>query len=87
MKLDPVPTAVETAEIEVEEDEIEAGVYQEQQQLLAKAIRAEGIAEANGIREMNNALAGSGGDAIVKLRIAEAMQGKRIMLVPGSEVG
>jgi hypothetical protein len=71
----------------VEENDIETGVYQEQQQLLAKAIRAEGIAEANGIREMNNALAGSGGDAIVKLRIAEAMQGKRIMLVPVSEGG
>ena len=34
---------------------------------------------------MNNALAGSGGEAIVKLRIAEAIQGKRIMLLPVSE--
>ena len=63
-------------------DKIEADVYQEQQQLLAKAIQAEGIAEANGIQEMNNALAGSGGEAIVKLRIAEAIQGKRIILLP-----
>ena len=55
----------------------------EQQQLLAKAIEAEGIAEAKGIQEMNNALAGSGGEAIVKLRIAEALQGKRIMLTSG----
>ena len=68
-------------------DKIEADVYQEQQQLLAKAIQAEGIAEANGIQEMNNALAGSGGEAIVKLRIAEAIQGKRIMLLPVSEGG
>jgi len=66
---------------------IEADVYQEQQQLLAKAIQAEGIAEAKGIQEMNNALAGSGGEAIVKLRIAEAIQGKRIMLLPVSEGG
>jgi regulator of protease activity HflC (stomatin/prohibitin superfamily) len=66
---------------------IEADVYLEQQQLLAKAILAEGIAEANGIREMNNALAGSGGEAIVKLRIAEALQGKRIILLPVSEGG
>ena len=66
---------------------IEADVYQEQQQLLAKAIQAEGIAEAKGIQEMNNALAGSGGEAIVKLRIAEAIQGKRIMLLPLSEGG
>ena len=43
-----------------------------------KAIQAEGIAEANGIQEMNNAMAGSGGEAI---------QGKRIMLLPVSEDG
>lgn len=66
---------------------IEADVYLEQQKLLAKAIQAEGIAEANGIQEMNNALAGSGGEAIVKLRIAEALQGKRIILLPVSEGG
>jgi regulator of protease activity HflC (stomatin/prohibitin superfamily) len=66
---------------------IEADVYQEQQQLLAKAIQAEGIAEAKGIQEMNNALAGAGGEAIVKLRIAEALEGKRIMLLPVSEGG
>jgi regulator of protease activity HflC (stomatin/prohibitin superfamily) len=68
-------------------DKIEADVYQEQQQLLAKAIRAEGIAEAKGIQEMNNALAGSGGAAIVKLKIAEALLGKRIILLPVSEGG
>ena len=68
-------------------DKIEADVYQEKQQLLAKAIQAEGIADAKGIQEMNNALAGSGGEAIVKLRIAEALQGKRIVLLPVSEGG
>jgi hypothetical protein len=55
--------------------------------LLAEAIKAEGVAEAKGIREMNNALAGSGGEAFVKLRIAEALQGKQIMLLPVSEGG
>jgi len=68
-------------------DKIEADVYQEQQQLLAKAIQAEGIADAKGIQEMNNALAGSGGEVIVKLKIAEALQGKRIILLPVSEGG
>ncbi len=68
-------------------EKIEADVYQEQQQLLAKAIQAEGIAEAKGIQEMNNALAGSGGETIVKLKIAEALQGKRIILLPVSEGG
>lgn len=61
--------------------------HQAHARLLAKAIQAEGIAEANGIQEMNSALAGSGGEAIVKLRIAEAIQGKRIMLLPVSEGG
>ncbi|MFH1122178.1 MAG: SPFH domain-containing protein [Pseudomonadota bacterium] len=66
---------------------IEADVYYEKQELLAKAIRAEGIAEAKGIEEMNRALAGSGGEALVKLRIAEALQGKQIILLPLSEGG
>lgn len=68
-------------------DKIEADVYLEQQQLLAQAITAEGIAEAKGIREMNNALAGDGGKTIVKLKIAEALAGKRIILLPVSEGG
>ena len=66
---------------------IEADVYFEKQQLLAEAIKAEGIAEAKGIQEMNNALAGSGGEALVKLRIAEALQDKQILLLPVSEGG
>jgi len=66
---------------------IEADVYFEKQKLLAEAIRAEGIAEAKGIQEMNNALAGTGGEAFVKLQIAEALQGKKIMLLPVSEGG
>jgi len=66
---------------------IEADVYYEKQQLLAEATKAEGVAEAKGIQEMNNALAGSGGEAFVKLRIAEALQGKQILLLPVSEGG
>ena len=66
---------------------IETDVYYEKQKLLAEAIRAEGIAEAKGIQEMNKALAGAGGEVMVKLRIAEAMQNKKIMLLPVSEGG
>jgi regulator of protease activity HflC (stomatin/prohibitin superfamily) len=66
---------------------IEADVYYEKQKLLAEAIKAEGIATAKGIQEMNQALAGAGGEAYVKLQIAEAMQGKHIMLLPVSEGG
>ena len=66
---------------------IEADAYYEKHKLLAEAIRAEGIAEAKGIQEMNKAMEGSGGEALVKLRIAEALQGKRIILLPVSEGG
>ena len=66
---------------------IEADVYFEKQELIAEAIKTEAIATAKGIQEMNNALAGSGGEALVKLRIAEAIQGKRIVLLPVSEGG
>ena len=45
------------------------------------------LAEAEGIRKMNKALTGTGGEAIVKLRIAEALQGKRFLLLPTSEGG
>ncbi|MBU0676389.1 MAG: prohibitin family protein [Proteobacteria bacterium] len=78
---------VADADGQYQKDQIEADVYLEQQQLLAEAITAEGIAEAKGILEMNKALAGSGGEVIVKLKIAEAIQGKRIMLLPVSEGG
>lgn len=66
---------------------VEADAYFDKQSLLAKAIKAEGIAEAEGIREMNRALTGSGGEALVKLTIAEALQDKKIMLLPVSEGG
>jgi regulator of protease activity HflC (stomatin/prohibitin superfamily) len=66
---------------------IEADVYFEKQGLLAEAIKTEGITEAKGIQEMNRAMAGSGGAALVKLKIAESLQGKRIALLPVSEGG
>ena len=50
-------------------------------------IKAEGIAEAKGIQSMNKAMEGAGGEALVKLRIAEALQGKKIVLLPVSEGG
>jgi hypothetical protein len=67
--------------------QIEADAYFQQQERIAAAIEAEGIAEAKGITELNKALAGSGGEVMVKLRLAEALQGKRIMLLPVSGNG
>jgi regulator of protease activity HflC (stomatin/prohibitin superfamily) len=67
--------------------QIEADAYYEQQRRIAGAIEAEGVAEAKGITEMNKALAGSGGEVMVKLKLAEALQGKRILLLPLSGSG
>lgn len=61
---------------------IEADAYYEQQTRLAEAIEAEGRAEAEGIRKMNEALAGAGGTGLVKLDIARALAGKKIVLLP-----
>jgi len=66
---------------------IEADVYYEKQQLLAQAIKAEGEAQAKGIQEMNNAMASGGGEALVKLKIAEALQGKKLILLSVFEGG
>jgi regulator of protease activity HflC (stomatin/prohibitin superfamily) len=78
---------IANADGEYRRAKIEADVYFEKQELIAEAIKTEGIATAKGIREMNNAMAGSGGEALVKLRIAEAIQGKKIALLPVSEGG
>jgi regulator of protease activity HflC (stomatin/prohibitin superfamily) len=45
------------------------------------------VAEARGITEMNKALVGSGGEVMVKLKLAEALEGKRILLLPLSGAG
>ncbi len=66
---------------------IEADAYFEKQKLLAEAILVEGEAAAKGIREKNRALTGAGGETLVKLRIAEALQGKKIIVLPVSEGG
>ena len=66
---------------------IEVDAYFEKQGLLAEAIKTEGIAQAKGIEEMNKAMASVGGEALVKLQIAEALQGKKIILLPVSEGG
>jgi regulator of protease activity HflC (stomatin/prohibitin superfamily) len=48
----------------------------------AKAIVAEASARAKGIEKQNKAMAGAGGRIAVKLRIADALAGKPIMVVP-----
>ncbi len=48
----------------------------------ANAILSEAKAEAKAIREKNRALRGSGGKVMVLLKIAEALRGKKIILLP-----
>jgi regulator of protease activity HflC (stomatin/prohibitin superfamily) len=82
-----VNNRVAAADGEFERSKLEADAYFQQQESIAKAITAEGIADAKGIRAMNVALGGPGGEVLVKLRIAEALKGKKIYLLPMSEGG
>lgn len=82
-----VHQVVAVADGEFQQAKIEADAYYEKQKLLAEAIKVEGIAEAEGIEEMNKAMALAGGETLVKLKIAEALQGKKIMLLPLSDGG
>jgi regulator of protease activity HflC (stomatin/prohibitin superfamily) len=58
----------------------DAAFYENQKQ--AEAIVAEKKAAAEAIRKRNEALAGSGGRTMVKLKLAEALEGKQILFVP-----
>ncbi|HMK73762.1 MAG TPA: SPFH domain-containing protein [Myxococcaceae bacterium] len=58
-----------------------------QSQKQAEAIVAERKAHAEAVRKQNEALAGSGGKALVKLRIAEALAGKQIVFLPTGKSG
>ena len=72
---------------EFEKAKIAADAYYDQQSKIAQAIETEGRTEAKGIEEMNKALAGSGGEVMVKLKIAEALKDKKIILLPTSGGG
>ena len=66
---------------------IGADAYYDQQGLIAQAIEKEGAAEAQGIEKMVEALNNSGGKTMVKVKLAEALMGKRIILLPFGEEG
>ncbi len=60
-----------------------ADAYYFSKQKEAEALLAQKSAEAKGVLELNRAMASSGGRTNVKLAIARALQGKKIVLVPG----
>lgn len=66
---------------------ISADAYYEQQTMIAKAIEAEGLAQSKGIEKMVEALNSSGGRTMVKMKLAEALVGKKIILLPLGEAG
>lgn len=72
---------------EYEKSKIAADAYYEQQKKIARAIEAEGIAEAKGIEKMVSALNSAGGKTMVKMKLAEALAGKTIYLLPFGEGG
>jgi regulator of protease activity HflC (stomatin/prohibitin superfamily) len=63
----------------------DADLYAQQQN--SDAILAERTANSKAIAKRNEALRGGGGKAMVKLKIAEALEGKTIVLVPGGAPG
>jgi len=80
-----VNQAIAKANGDFEKEKIKADAYYGQQVLIAQAIEAEGNAEAQGIQKMVEALNNSGGITMVKLKMAEALMGKPIYLLPFSE--
>lgn len=65
-----------------EQMKLDADAYYFAKQKEAEAILAEKKANAQGLRKLNQAMAGSGGRTRVKLKIAAALQGKRIVVLP-----
>ncbi len=63
----------------------DADYYKAQKE--AEAILAEKKAHAKGVQKQNAALAGAGGRTLVKLRVAEALEGKQIIFVPSGGKG
>jgi regulator of protease activity HflC (stomatin/prohibitin superfamily) len=63
----------------------DAAYYAQQQN--ADALIAERAATAKAIAKRNEALRGSGGRAMVKLKIAEALAGKPIVMIPSGAAG
>jgi len=70
-----------------EQMKLEADAYYFARQKEAEAILAEKSANALGIKKLNQAMAGSGGKTRVKLKIADALMGKRIVVLPAGEGG
>jgi regulator of protease activity HflC (stomatin/prohibitin superfamily) len=82
-----VASAIAQASGALEQAKLAADAQYYEQQQNADAILAERAAKAKAIAKRNEALRGSGGRAMVKLKVAEALDGKSIVLIPGGQSG
>lgn len=85
-KVEEAKGAVEKIKAEADgkfaQAKVAADAYFDAQKNVAAAIEAEGRAEAEALTKMNEAMAGSGGEAMVRMAVAESLMGKRIVLLP-----
>ena len=72
---------------EYQKAKINADAYFEQETMIAQAIEVEGDNQAKGIQKMVEALNNSGGLTMVKIKLAEALVGKKIYLLPFGDSG
>jgi len=79
-----VSRSIEEARGEAEKRQINADAIYFERQRQAEAILSERKARAQGISEQARALAGSGGRNMVKLEVARALKGKKLLFVPTS---
>ena len=73
---------VEEARGEAEKRRLEADAIYFERERQAQASLAEKQALAEGLTERARAMSGAGGEAMVKLKIAEALKGKKIVFIP-----
>lgn len=77
-----VSKAIEEARGEAEKKRLEADAIYFERQRQAEAILAEKRARAEGLTARAKALNGSGGRSMVKLEVAKALAGKKILFIP-----
>lgn len=77
-----VGKAIEEARGESGKRRLEADASYFEAQRKAEAIVSEKKAKAQGLTERAKALSGAGGEAMVKLKVAEALAGKQIIFMP-----
>lgn len=76
---------IATEKGKLEQVKLQADAYFESKKLEADAILTEKTANAKGIQKLKEAMSGAGGRTMVKLKIAESLKGKRIVLFPTSD--